>query len=128
MFLAAGLSYILVAVREQNGFKGVNRYLMLMIYLTFMIFSVEVDIPVVISIALMTLAFFSVGLGFYLKQRPVRIYGLSLAILTCFKIALYDFSGVSNNNRIILFLVSGILALSISFIYIRLEKKEGQQE
>ena len=45
-----------------------------------------------------------------------------MAIFVCGKLVLYDFREVEMIYRMIVFLVVGVLALSISFIYILLEK------
>ena len=45
-----------------------------------------------------------------------------MAIFVCVKLVLYDFREVDIIYRMVVFLVVGILALSISFIYILLEK------
>ena len=41
---------------------------------------------------------------------------------------MYDFREVETMYRVIVFLVVGVLALGISFIYILLEKNEDKQE
>ncbi|MBQ9512705.1 MAG: DUF2339 domain-containing protein [Lachnospiraceae bacterium] len=128
MLLTSGLIVTLFLLKEQYGFKNINRYLILVIYLTFMIFMVDVELPVIISIALMVLSIASVILGSVIKQKSVRVYGLGLALLTCAKIAMYDFAESGDVSRIAVFLISGLLAIAISFIYIRLEKKGAKEE
>lgn len=128
ILLAGGLIITLFLLKKEHGFGGINRYLALVIYLTYMIFMVDVELPVIISIALMILSIASVILGFITRQKAVRVYGLGLALLTCAKIAMYDFAESGDVSRITVFLVSGLLAIAISFIYIRLEKKGAAEK
>lgn len=70
----------------------------------------------------MAIALGCVGIGFIQKDKTERICGLVMAIFVCGKLVLYDFREVEMIYRMIVFLVVGVLALSISFIYILLEK------
>ena len=100
-------------------------WLLYAVYLTYMILVIDIPVPVWISILLLALACVCVGFGFRMKLRYLRLYGLGLAIFSCVKIAVYDFGGLSSGMRVGVFLAAGLLALAISFIYIRLEKKES---
>ncbi|MBR0164506.1 MAG: DUF2339 domain-containing protein [Lachnospiraceae bacterium] len=122
-FLASGLILTVFFAGKVRVFGERFRLILLFAYLTYMTLVVRVSVPVVISIVLMALSIAAVAAGFFFRERTVRIYGLSLAIVTCFKIALFDFAELLDTQRILLFLVSGILALVISFLYIRLEKR-----
>ena len=51
-----------------------------------------------------------------------------LAVFVCVKLVLYDFREVETMYRVLVFLVVGVLALGISFIYILLEKNEDKQK
>ena len=101
-------------------------WLLYAVYLTYMILVIDIPVPVWISILLLALACVCVGLGFRMKLRCLRLYGLGLAIFACIKIAVYDFGDLSSGMRVGVFLAAGLLALLISFIYIRLEKKESR--
>ena len=101
-------------------------WLLYAVYLTYMILVIDIPVPVWISILLLALACACVGLGFRMKLRCLRLYGLGLAIFACVKIAVYDFGDLSSGMRVGVFLAAGLLALLISFIYIRLEKKESR--
>lgn len=108
------------------GFRiPVPGWLLYAVYLTYMILVIDIPVPVWISILLLALACVCVGFGFRMKLRYLRLYGLGLAIFSCVKIAVYDFGGLSSGMRVGVFLAAGLLALAISFIYIRLEKKES---
>ena len=100
-------------------------WLLYAVYLTYMILVIDIPVPVWISILLLVLACACVGSGFRMKLRYLRLYGLGLAIFSCVKIAVYDFGGLSSGMRVGVFFAAGLLALVISFIYIRLEKKES---
>lgn len=127
IFLMSSLFMILYVIKTEYGFKRLNRYLVMMIYLTFMVFVLDVELPIVISICLMVLAIASVVFGSFVNVKVVRMYGLGLALLTYAKIALYDFAEVGDVSRITVFLVAGLLAIAISFVYSYLEKKEKQE-
>jgi hypothetical protein len=98
------------------------------IVLTYMIFAYDIEVPIVASVLLMLLAIAAVGAGFLLRVKSVRIYGLVLSLFVCGKILLVDFGGTQTEDKVILFLVVGILALAISYLYMRIEKSlSGKQ-
>ena len=84
--------------------------------------------PVVSSILIMATAFFLVGIGFRHKEKMERITGLVLAALVCLKLVLYDFREAELLYRMIVFLIVGVMALGISFLYMFLEKKMAQKK
>lgn len=84
--------------------------------------------PVVSSILIMAAAFFLVGIGFRHKEKMERITGLVLAALVCLKLVLYDFREAELLYRMIVFLIVGVMALGISFLYMFLEKKMTQKK
>lgn len=84
--------------------------------------------PVVSSILIMAAAFFLVGIGFRHKEKMERITGLVLAAMVCLKLVLYDFREVELLYRMIVFLIVGVMALGISFLYMFLEKKMAQKK
>lgn len=71
----------------------------------------------------MVIAIGAVISGFALREKKLRVTGLVLTLTVCAKIALYDFRGAASVEKMILFLVVGLIALAISGIYIALEKK-----
>lgn len=84
--------------------------------------------PVVSSILIMAAAFFLVGIGFRHKEKMERITGLVLAALVCLKLVLCDFREAELLYRMIVFLIVGVMALGISFLYMFLEKKMAQKK
>lgn len=84
--------------------------------------------PVVSSILIMAAAFFLVGIGFRHKEKMERITGLVLVALVCLKLVLYDFREAELLYRMIVFLIVGVMALGISFLYMFLEKKMAQKK
>lgn len=84
--------------------------------------------PVVSSILIMAAAFFLVEIGFRHKEKMERITGLVLAALVCLKLVLYDFREAELLYRMIVFLIVGVMALGISFLYMFLEKKMAQKK
>ena len=65
---------------------------------------------------MMVVGLLGIIFGFHQTDRKLRIYGLVLCMITCFKITLFDFR-VQSLQRIILFLAAGGMALVISGIY-----------
>lgn len=78
---------------------------------------------VFLSIVLMVIAFANVWIGFVIRVLDLRRYGLILSLLICLKVILIDFYMLNFVMKTLLFLVVGIIALSISYIYSKLEKK-----
>ena len=70
----------------------------------------------------MAVALFCVGIGFKMQDKKERVCGLAVALFICIKLVLYDFREVEVLYRVIVFLVVGLIALIISYIYIQLEK------
>ena len=105
-----------------------RRYLAVAIFLTCYTLFGSFFTPVIASILLMAIALTCVGIGFKMDDKVVRIYGLIMAALACLKLVLYDFIEVNTFYRIIVFLVVGVLALVISFLYILLEKNADKKK
>lgn len=59
--------------------------------------------------------------------RTERVSGLVLAVFVCLKLIFYDFREVEVMYRMLVFLVVGVIALMISYIYVKLEKKEKSE-
>lgn len=99
-----------------------RRYLLLAGVWSFYALICCVDSPVLASILLMVAALGCVGIGFKKSDKVARISGLGMAIFVCMKLVLYDFAKVQAIHKMIVFLVVGVLALVISFLYILLDK------
>ena len=116
-----GLGIIAFIFQEKNHWwpaKG----LVVSGFLTYMVLMVRFDLNIITSILLMLVGLGSIGFGFSSKDKKQRIYGLVLAMFVCFKITLFDFQGEDSLQKMLLFLVAGIVALIISGIYTILEK------
>ena len=84
--------------------------------------------PFLCSILICVLAAITIGVGFYIKDKGIRIYGLVLMIFVALKLVIYDFNESQAGIRILVFFVVGLLILGISFLYICLEKKLDEEE
>lgn len=84
--------------------------------------------PFLCSILICVLAVVTIGAGFYIKDKSVRIYGLALMIFVALKLVIYDFYESPALMRIAVFLIVGLLILGVSFLYIWLEKKLNEQK
>lgn len=100
----------------------------IVLLITYMLFVYDIPIPIVLSILLMVLAIASVAVGFCLRLKSVRVYGLVLSFFVYAKILLVDFGGTQTDDKVILFFVVGILALAISYLYMRIEKSLAEKQ
>lgn len=128
ILLTLGIAVIVLTFQEEYGMNFKSKNLILAAFLTYMVLVCRLEHPVWISILLMVVAVTSVALGFYRKDKPLRMYGLILAIFVCGKVTVYDFFGADTFHKMLLFFGVGVLALIISGIYIILEKKKGEAE
>lgn len=76
---------------------------------------------IILSIFLMIIAFINVWAGFKFKAIEVRRYGLILSLIVCAKLLIIDFYSFEFLMKSVLFLVVGVIALSISYVYSKLE-------
>lgn len=83
--------------------------------------------PFLCSILICALAAVTIGIGFYIKDKAIRIYGLALMIFVALKLVVYDFYTSPTLMKILVFLIVGLLILGVSFLYIYLEKKQTAQ-
>ncbi len=123
--LIFGLATIVLTFQEKYQMDFKHKHLMLAIFLTYMALVVRTGLPIINSILLMLIALVCVEMGFAVKKKSIRIYGLVLSLIICGKIVLYDYWGAATLQKTILFFVVGIIALTIAGIYIILEKKNN---
>lgn len=97
-------------------------------FLTYMFFLLDVPYPIINSVLLTGTAILCVVAGFVAKDKPARIYGIVMAIVVAFKAALFDFGEMEVVQRMLTFLIVGVLIIIISYIYILLEKKLSQED
>ena len=121
--LIIGLSIIILILDEKYHLNCKCKLLVAELFLDYLVLTMYLNPPVIASILLMAIALAGVGCGFWLEQKSARICGLLFSLLVCGKIVLYDFRGGSTIHRILLFLVTGAIALTIGGLYIILEKK-----
>lgn len=124
--LVFGLATIVLTFQEKYCMNFKNKNLIVAFFLTYMALVVRTHLPVVNSILLMLIALVCVGIGFFVKEKAIRIYGLVLSLLVCGKIVLYDYSAVPMLQKTVLFFSVGVIALIIAGIYIILEKKNSR--
>lgn len=117
---------------EVSGTKTENivkyRTHALTIFFTYMVFAFGIELPIAVSILLMVIAVASVAVGFGLKIKSVRIYGLCMSLFVCGKLLLVDFADAQSADRVISFFVVGVIALAISYLYMRIERSLTEKE
>lgn len=123
IMLVLGISFMVLAFREQFGMDFKIKEILFVLFLCYMVLILDIPLPVLTSIVLMLIAIGAVAAGFAIRQKRLRITGLSLTLIVCAKVVFYDFAGAETAEKIILFLVVGLIALAISGIYLALEKK-----
>ncbi|MDR1710703.1 MAG: DUF2339 domain-containing protein [Propionibacteriaceae bacterium] len=75
-----------------------------------------------LSLALMFIAMALVGLGFWSRCRPLRLYGLGLTIVAVLKLAIYDVWNADSIMRVIAFIGGGLICFGVSALYNFAEK------
>lgn len=128
IMMALGTVSITLMFSKRYKIYVPRRYLVAAVFLTCYALLGSFFTPVIVSILLMAVALTCVGIGFKMDDKVVRIYGLIMAAFVCLKLVLYDFIEVDTIYRIIVFLVVGVLALVISFLYILLEKNADKKK
>nr|MBQ8253136.1 DUF2339 domain-containing protein [Lachnospiraceae bacterium] len=130
--LLAESALLMLLFSQDGGTKEENvvpcRAHALSIFYTYMVFAFGIDMPIAVSILLMIIAIASVGAGFLLKVKSVRIYGLCMSLFVCAKLLLVDFADAQSADRVISFLVVGVIALAISYLYMRIERSLAEKE
>ena len=120
--MVLGAVTILLVLRPKYGMEIRGKSLILAGFLVWFSLTGHYESPVIVSILLMVIALGCVGAGFRMRSRAERICGLTMAVFVCLKLVLYDFREVEVIYRVLVFFVVGIMALMISYIYVRLEK------
>ena len=81
---------------------------------------------IMLSVAFLVIALASIILGFMMKYKSMRLYGLVLSIASIVKLVLIDVNYEDLLLRAVGFLICGFLCFGISYIYNRLDKQEIQ--
>ena len=126
--LIFGIATITICFQKQYHLDFGGKQLILAVFLTYMALIVRTSYPIINSILLMLIALVCVGMGFYMKKKATRIYGLTLSLLVCGKLVLYDFMGANLLQKTILFFSVGVIALMIAAIYMILERNQEKKE
>ncbi len=122
-----GLAIVILLMNKEYRMPFHGKYIMIPAYLTFVSFLIPLEKGFVLSIILMAIALVSVIIGFALKEKSIRIYGLILSIVICAKIALVDFISIGDaRSKTIMYILVGALALAIGCIYMVLESRESK--
>lgn len=95
-----------------------------------MLLSCLSDSGVVISIGFLLFAICCIVLGSFVQRKVIRLYGLTLAILSVLKCVIFDIQYSSSLYRPVGLLVAGLLCFGISWIYTVVERRfrEGSSE
>lgn len=125
LMLIIGIAYLVVCFQENFGMNFRIKHLITVGFLCYMTLVWKMPFShqaVIKSIILMVIAIGTIVMGFLFKEKKLRIGGLILTLSVCAKLALYDFPGAATTEKMILFMVAGVIVLAISAIYIALEK------
>lgn len=80
----------------------------------------------IISILFVVASLIWIILGFRLKNKPLRQFGLYLSIASVVKLLVVDTWGLSTGMRIVSYLTLGVVLMLISFIYQRFNKENSE--
>lgn len=85
---------------------------------------------VVTSIGFLLFAICCIVLGSFVQRKVIRLYGLTLAILSVLKCVIFDIQYSSSLYRPVGLLVAGLLCFGISWIYTVVERRfhDGSSE
>lgn len=125
--LIFGAATLVICLQDRYHLECGIKPLIIAVFLTYMGLVTRSSYPIVNSILLMVIALACVGVGFAIKKKSIRIYGLVLSLTVCAKLVLYDFMGGNILQKTILFFVVGLLALMIGAIYMILEWSQDKK-
>ncbi|MDE7047990.1 MAG: DUF2339 domain-containing protein [Lachnospiraceae bacterium] len=126
--MVLGAATIVIVFRKRYSMDVSEKYLILAGFLTYFTLTGHYGSPVIVSIFLMVISLFCVGAGFRFSDKKERICGLVMAAFVCLKLVVYDFREVEAVYRMVVFFAVGVIALLISFIYVKLEKRINSVE
>ena len=122
-----GLAFVILMLNKEYGMFFAGHYIAISVYLSFVAILLPIDNGFVLSTILMGIALVSVIIGFALKEKAIRVYGLVLSILVCAKIALLDFVSLGDAmSKTLMYILVGAFALIIGCIYMVLESREAK--
>lgn len=123
IILLLGITFILLMFQERFGMGFKIKNIILILFSCYMVLIWQLPIPIAKSAILMFIAIGAVIAGFIMKEKKLRITGLVLTLTVCGKMVLYDFAAAATFEKMLVFLIVGLIALIISGIYVALEKK-----
>lgn len=116
-----GLGILVQYLQKSYGMFFAGNMMPVAMYLSYFVFVLRLKEAFVTSAILMGVALVCVTLGFLMKQRAIRIYGLVLSLFVCLKLVIFDFASAASLVKTITYFVVGIIALGISGAYIIME-------
>lgn len=123
IILLLGITFILLMFQDRFGMDFKIKNIILILFMCYMVLIWELPIPIIKSAILMFIAIGAVVAGFIIKEKKLRIGGLVLTLTVCGKMVIYDFAAAATPEKMLVFLIVGVIALVISGIYVALEKK-----
>ena len=79
------------------------------------------------SIAFLLISIASIVVGFKIKNKSMRLFGLVLSMLSIVKLIMFDVSYSNTLMRALSFLASGLICFGISLVYNRIDKQHKQK-
>ena len=116
-----GLAILIQYLQKSYGMFFAGNMMPIALYLSYFVLVIRLKEAFVTSAILMGVALICVTLGFLMKQRAIRIYGLVLSLLVCLKLVFFDFASAASLVKTITYFVVGLIALGISGVYIIME-------
>lgn len=108
-------------IKSNSSFKQLYAAFKVTFYVIIVMFSLKAA-SILFSIALFIATILWILIGFKLKVKTVRLYGLIISIISMAKLILVDIQYSTSLARALGFFACGILALLIYFIYNQIEK------
>ncbi len=90
-------------------------------------FTILLDVAFVESIVVMATALICIAVGFKARLKPLRLYGLTLAIICVLKLVLVDAAVLEPFARVASFIIGGAICFAISALYSYVERRMKQQ-
>lgn len=79
------------------------------------------------SIVFLLISIASIVVGFKIKNKSMRLFGLVLSMLSIVKLIMFDVSYSNTLMRALSFLASGLICFGISLVYNRIDKQHKQK-
>lgn len=86
------------------------------------------DYTILLTLILMGISSGFILIGFRIKRKGVRLYGLTVLMLSVLKMILVDTTGNNPIVKVIAMIVGGIICLGISYLYNKLERRLSSED